>query len=99
MYREYIKTAKNGGFCEELLSENGFQAVLEPLSVVMTMLPTLLKQFRILLQIQIKKIITNASRMLQVAEQTKYINQLRGKRLDISDVAKKSVEVAQKKET
>ena len=97
MYREYIKTAKNGGFCEELLSENGFQAVLEPLSVVMTMLPTLLKQFRILLQIQIKKIITNASRMLQVAEQTKYINQLRGKRLDISDVAKKSVEVAQKK--
>ena len=63
----------------------------------MTMLPTLLKQFRILLQIQIKKIITNASRMLQVAESTKYINQLRGKRLDISDVAKKSVEVAQKK--
>ena len=27
-YREYIKTAKNGGFCEELLSENDFQAVL-----------------------------------------------------------------------
>ena len=37
--------------------------------------------------------------MLQVAEQTNYINQLREKRLDISDVAKKSVEVAQKKET
>ena len=27
-YREYIKTAKNGGFCEGLLSENGFKAVL-----------------------------------------------------------------------
>ena len=27
-YREYIKTAKNGGFSEELLSENDFGAVL-----------------------------------------------------------------------
>ena len=27
-YREYIKTAKNSGFCEELLSENDFEAVL-----------------------------------------------------------------------
>ena len=27
-YREYIKTAKNGDFCEELLSENDFEAVL-----------------------------------------------------------------------
>ena len=27
-YREYIKTAKNGGFCEELHSENDFEAVL-----------------------------------------------------------------------
>ena len=27
-YREYIKTAKNGSFCEELLSENDFEAVL-----------------------------------------------------------------------
>ena len=27
-YKEYIKTAKNGGFCEELLSENDFGAVL-----------------------------------------------------------------------
>ena len=27
-YREYIQTAKNGGFCEELLNENGFEAVL-----------------------------------------------------------------------
>ena len=26
-YREYIKTAKDGDFCEELLSENGFEAV------------------------------------------------------------------------
>ena len=27
-YRKYIKTAKNDGFCEELLSENDFEAVL-----------------------------------------------------------------------
>ena len=27
-YRKYIKTAKNGGFCEELRSENDFEAVL-----------------------------------------------------------------------
>ena len=26
--REYIKTVKNGGFCEELPSENDFEAVL-----------------------------------------------------------------------
>ena len=27
LYREYIKTTKNVGFCEELLSENDFEAV------------------------------------------------------------------------
>ena len=27
-YIKYIKTAKNGGFCEELLSKNDFEAVL-----------------------------------------------------------------------
>ena len=27
-YREYIKTTKNGDFCEDLLSENNFRAVL-----------------------------------------------------------------------
>ena len=27
-YREYIKTVKNGSFCEEVLSENDFEAVL-----------------------------------------------------------------------
>ena len=27
-YREYLKTAKYGGFCEELLRENDFEAVL-----------------------------------------------------------------------
>ena len=27
-YTEYIKTAKNTGFCEELLCENDFEAVL-----------------------------------------------------------------------
>ena len=27
-YRAYIKTAKNGGFCEELLTINDFEAVL-----------------------------------------------------------------------
>ena len=27
-YRKYIKTAKDGGFCEELLGENDFEDVL-----------------------------------------------------------------------
>ena len=27
-YRKYIKAAKNGGFCEEWLSENDFEAIL-----------------------------------------------------------------------
>ena len=27
-YKEYTKTAKNGDFCEELLNENDFEAVL-----------------------------------------------------------------------
>ena len=27
-YRAYIKTAKNGDFCQELLSENDFETVL-----------------------------------------------------------------------
>ena len=27
-YREYIRTAKNGGFCEESFNENDFEAVL-----------------------------------------------------------------------
>ena len=33
-YREYIKAAKTGGFCEELLSENDFEAALDTLFVV-----------------------------------------------------------------
>ena len=37
-----MKTAKNGGFCEELLSENYFETI----SVVMNMVPMLLRQFR-----------------------------------------------------
>ena len=28
LYRAYMKTTKNGGFCEELLNENGIEAVL-----------------------------------------------------------------------
>ena len=28
LHREYIKTVRNGGFCEELPNANGFEAVL-----------------------------------------------------------------------
>ena len=66
-HREYNKTAKNGGLYEELLSENGFEAVLA------NMVPILLRQFRRLLQI--KKIITNLPRVLWFDEYPKYINQ------------------------
>ena len=51
--REYIKTAKNGGFCEiggmvELLSGNDFEAVLVNLCCYeYIIVPMLLRQFRI----------------------------------------------------
>ena len=56
--REYIKTTKNGGFCEELLSANDF----ETLSAVVTVVPRLLEHFRI--SLQMTKIIANAPRLL-----------------------------------
>ena len=46
-YRKYIKTAKNGGFCEELLSENDFEAVLVNFCCYeYIIVPMLLRQFR-----------------------------------------------------
>ena len=46
-YRKYIKTAKNGVFCEELLSENDFEAVLVNFcSYKYIIVPILLRQFR-----------------------------------------------------
>ena len=55
------RNGKNGDFSEGLLSENNFEAVLT-ISVVMTMVPTLSREFR--RSLQIKKIITNAPRVL-----------------------------------
>ena len=46
-YRKYIKTVKNGGFCEELLRENDFEAVLVNLCFYeYIIVPMLLRQFR-----------------------------------------------------
>ena len=46
-YRKYIKTAKNGGFCEELLSENDFEAILVNFCCYeYIIVPMLLRQFR-----------------------------------------------------
>ena len=55
------RNPKNGDFSEELLSENNFEAVLT-ISVVMAMVPTLSREFR--RSLQIKRIITNAPRVL-----------------------------------
>ena len=45
-YRKYIKTAKNGGFCE-LISENDFEAVLVNFCCYeYIIVPMLLRQFR-----------------------------------------------------
>ena len=45
--RKYIKTAKTGGFCEELLSENDFEVVLVNFCCYeYIMVPMLLRQFR-----------------------------------------------------
>ena len=46
-YREYIKTVKSGGFCEELVSENDLR-LFYPVPIV----PMLLRQFRRSLQIE-----------------------------------------------
>ena len=46
-YRKYIKTAKNGGFFAELLSENDFEAVLiNFFCYEYIIVPMLLRQFR-----------------------------------------------------
>ena len=67
------QNSKKQWLCEELLSENDFETILAP-SVVMNMVSTLLRQFRISLQLQIKKIVTNALCVLQFAEQLLSIN-------------------------
>ena len=60
-YRAFIKTPKNGKFCEDLLIEydfEDFEAHSEPLSIVIIMVPKLVRQLgRSLL---IKKSITNS---------------------------------------
>ena len=56
-YREYTKTAKNGGFVMNYLVKITLR-LFYPLSLVMTRVPTLLKPFR--RSMQIKNIITNA---------------------------------------
>ena len=94
---------KSGGFCEELLNEFAYLVTLkmfQPLPV-MTMLSTLLKQFKA--SLQNKKSLANAPRVLQFPEQPKHtcqsITVKKGWLLqDISDVMKKAAEVAKKKE-
>ena len=54
--------SKKWWLCKELLSENDFEAVLATLYCYDYIVPTLLRQFRRLLQI--KKIIANALRVL-----------------------------------
>ena len=47
LYRKYIKTTKDGGFCEELPSENDFEAVLVHFCCYeYIIVPMLLWQFR-----------------------------------------------------
>ena len=81
-YRENIKTAKNDGFCEGLLSENDFETIsatsycykyvanaseaVLAFSIFTTMMPTLLRQFR--RSLQIKNIITKIPCVWQIAE-------------------------------
>ena len=48
LYRKYIKTVKNGGFCKELLNENDFEAVLVNFCCYdeYIIVPMFLRQFR-----------------------------------------------------
>ena len=60
-HRVYMKTAKSGDFVRNGLVKITLM-LFKPLSVVMTMMPTLLRQFR--KSLQIKKCVRNASRVL-----------------------------------
>ena len=71
LYREYIKTAKNGGFYEELVSENDFEAVLTTFCCYDYDANASQAAQKIVAD---QKDYHNALRVL-VAEQLKYINQ------------------------
>ena len=46
-YSKYIETAKNGGFCEEVLTENDFEAVsVNFCCYEYIIVPVFLRQFR-----------------------------------------------------
>ena len=62
--------AKNGGFLSNY-SVKIFLKLFQPLYIVMTMTPTLLRHIR--RSLQIMKILRNTFRLLQFAEQPKYI--------------------------
>ena len=71
-YRDYIKTAKNGGFCEDLLSQNDLEAVLPTFCCY---------DYGVNASEAVQKIASDqkdyhkCSRVLQFAEQPKYISQ------------------------
>ena len=98
-YRAYIKTVKIASFARNCTVKMTLR-LFYPLSVVMTMLPRLLRKFR--RSLQIKKSI----QMLRVCysllnSQNIPINQYQWKMVgyrNTSNVAKKAAEVAQKKE-
>ena len=74
----YCCFLENGGFVRNWSVKMTLR-LFQPLSFVMTVMPTLLRQFR--RSLQIKKIITNALRVLQFAEQPKYISQKQGEKV------------------
>ena len=93
-YREYIKTAKNGGFCEVLLYENDFEAVLATFccyeyganaSEAVQKIATDQKDYHKYSSCIIACLIAKIYQWITVKK-------------DISGVAKKTAEVAQKKE-
>ena len=99
-YREYIKTANNGGFCEKLLSENDFEAVLATFccydhgakaSETVQKIATDQKEYR---KCTLSVIICWIAKIyLSVNNSEKKVGFK-----DTSNVAKKAAEVAQKKE-
>ena len=92
-YREYIKTAKNGDFCEELLSENDFEAVLTTFYCY---------DHGAKASEAVQKIATDQKEyckcFLGVIPINPYPSWKMVSYKDISGVAKKAAEVAQKKE-
>ena len=94
----YIKTAKNGGFSGELISENDFEAILATFCCYDYMVPTLLRKFRRCCRSKRLSQMPLACYSLLNSQNIPISNSEKRLVTNTSDVAQKVAVVAQKKE-